>query len=105
MAGRGRVRATVAPSPTGTGKQTAGAQLPLILDRNDVVCSDMICFHVVHGAGHMARARGPGPGEEMSMLRGITRRSAASRSCLGRPRRALVPAVVGCAALLFIAGC
>jgi hypothetical protein len=25
----------------------------------------MICFRIVHGAGHMARARGPGPGEEM----------------------------------------
>ena len=39
------------------------------------------------------------------MLRGITRRSAAPWSCLSRPRRALVPAAVGCAALLLIAGC
>jgi hypothetical protein len=39
------------------------------------------------------------------MLRGMTRRSAASRSLLSRPRRALVPAAAGCAALLLIAGC
>ena len=39
------------------------------------------------------------------MLRGITRRSAASQSCLSRPRRALVPVAAGCAALLLIAGC
>jgi hypothetical protein len=39
------------------------------------------------------------------MLRGITRRSAASQSCLNRPRRALVPVAAGCAALLLIAGC
>ena len=39
------------------------------------------------------------------MLRGITRRSAAPWSCLSRPRRALVPTAVGCAALLLIAGC
>jgi len=39
------------------------------------------------------------------MLRGITRRSAAPRSCLNRPRRALIPAAAGCAALLLIAGC
>jgi hypothetical protein len=39
------------------------------------------------------------------MLRGMTRRSAASRSFLSRPRRALIPAAVGCAALLLIAGC
>ena len=34
------------------------------------------------------------------MLRGMTRRSAASRSLLSRPRRALIPAAAGCAALL-----
>ena len=39
------------------------------------------------------------------MLRGMTRRSAASRSFLSRPRRALIPAAAGCAALLLIAGC
>jgi hypothetical protein len=39
------------------------------------------------------------------MLRGIRRRSAASPSCLGRPRRVLIPAAAGCAALLLIAGC
>ena len=39
------------------------------------------------------------------MLRGMTRRSAASHSCLSRPRRALVPVAAGCAALLLIAGC
>jgi len=39
------------------------------------------------------------------MLRGITSRSAAPWSCLSRARRALVPAAVGCAALLLIAGC
>ena len=39
------------------------------------------------------------------MLRGITRRSAASPSCLNRPPRALVPVAAGCAALLLIAGC
>ena len=39
------------------------------------------------------------------MLRGMTRRPAASHSCLSRPRRALVPAAAGCAALLLIAGC
>jgi hypothetical protein len=35
----------------------------------------------------------------------MTRRSAASRSFLSRPRRALIPAAAGCAALLLIAGC
>ena len=39
------------------------------------------------------------------MLRGITRRPAASYSCISRPRRALVPVAAGCAALLLIAGC
>jgi hypothetical protein len=39
------------------------------------------------------------------MLRGITRRSAASSSCPSHPRRALVPVAAGCAALLLIAGC
>ena len=39
------------------------------------------------------------------MLRGITRRSSAPWSCLSRPRCALVPAAVGCAALPLIAGC
>jgi hypothetical protein len=39
------------------------------------------------------------------MLRGIPRRPAASRSCLSRPRRALIPVAAGCAALLLIAGC
>jgi hypothetical protein len=39
------------------------------------------------------------------MLCGITRRSAAPWSWLSRPRRALVPAAAGCAALLLIAGC
>jgi hypothetical protein len=39
------------------------------------------------------------------MLRGITRRPAASHSCISRPRRALVPVAAGCAALLLIAGC
>jgi len=39
------------------------------------------------------------------MLRGITRRPAAPHSCLSHPRRALVPAAAGCAALLLIAGC
>jgi hypothetical protein len=35
----------------------------------------------------------------------MTRRSAASRSFLSRPRRALIPAAAGCAALLLIASC
>jgi hypothetical protein len=35
----------------------------------------------------------------------MTRRPAASRSFLSRPRRALIPAAAGCAALLLIAGC
>jgi hypothetical protein len=39
------------------------------------------------------------------MLRAITRRPAASRSCLSRPRHALIPVAAGCAALLLIAGC
>ena len=39
------------------------------------------------------------------MLRGITRRSAAPRSCPSRPRRALVPVAAACATLLLAAGC
>jgi hypothetical protein len=39
------------------------------------------------------------------MLCGITRRPAAPRSCVSRPRRALIPVAAGCAALLLIAGC
>ena len=39
------------------------------------------------------------------MLRGITRRSAASPSCLSRRRRVLAPVVAGGAALLLLAGC
>jgi hypothetical protein len=39
------------------------------------------------------------------MLRGITRRPAARRSCLSRSRRALGPVALGCAALLLTAGC
>ena len=39
------------------------------------------------------------------MLRGMTRRSAAQRSCISRYRRALGPVALGCAALVLIAGC
>jgi len=39
------------------------------------------------------------------MLRGMTRRPAAQRSCSSRYRRALGPVALGCAALVLIAGC
>jgi hypothetical protein len=45
-----RRRATVSAR---LGKQAAGAELPLMLGRHDLVRLKMIGIHIVHGAGHM----------------------------------------------------